>query len=180
MNHRRQTDERTLSAALIGAAAGAAAVWVMDRVDWFNYRHEDAAARRRTQRVRPGGMDPAHVTADKIGRTVGCQPARREHNAAGVLTHYAIGVGPAIAYSLLRRDVPGLDAGRGAVFGLGLFAIQDEGLNAIAGLSARPRDYPWQAHSRGLVAHLVYGVVLDAVLRAADGIARPKRSCIGR
>ncbi len=50
--------------ALIGAAAGAAAVWVMDRADWFDFEHEDERARKRTQAVRPGGMDPAHTAAD--------------------------------------------------------------------------------------------------------------------
>ena len=46
-----------------GAVAGAAGVWTMDRVDWFMYRRVDAGARRRTEGVRPGGKDPAHVMA---------------------------------------------------------------------------------------------------------------------
>jgi hypothetical protein len=53
-----------LSDALIGASAGALAVWVMDRVDWFNFEHEDPTACSRTQSVRPGGMDPAHIVAN--------------------------------------------------------------------------------------------------------------------
>lgn len=46
--------------------------------------------------------------------------------------------------------------------------MQDEALNAMTGLSGPPRKYPWQAHARGLIAHVVYGMVVDAVLRAAD------------
>jgi hypothetical protein len=42
--------------------------------------------------------------------------------------------------------------------------VQDEGLNAASGLAADPRKYPWQAHARGLAAHLVFGVVTNAVL----------------
>jgi hypothetical protein len=61
-----------LADAVIGAVAGAAAVWVMDRVDWFNFLHVvDPEARRQTQAVRPGGMDPAHVAADKLAQAVG-------------------------------------------------------------------------------------------------------------
>jgi hypothetical protein len=45
--------------ALKGAVAGAVGVWVMDRVDWFNFEHEDPASRRLTQLVRPRGLDPA-------------------------------------------------------------------------------------------------------------------------
>ena len=37
--HAEPGSERNLIVdALVGALAGAAAVWVMDRVDWFNYR----------------------------------------------------------------------------------------------------------------------------------------------
>jgi len=32
-------------------------------------------------------------------------------------------------------------------------------------LSGNPQDYPWQAHVRGLVAHVVYGVVTDTMVR---------------
>ena len=38
--------------------------------------------------------------------------------------------------------VPALIAGAGTVFGLGAFFLQDEGVNAVLGLSAKPRRYP--------------------------------------
>ena len=166
--HRRGDGDSVLVDALIGAAAGAAAVWVMDRVDWFNFEHEDPEARRRTQAVRPGGMDPAHVVANAAAGAMGYRLEPRDYNAAGLAVHYSIGIMPGALYGVLRHQVPGLDAGRGSLFGLGLFLIQDEGLNAIVGLSAKPNEYPWQAHARGFVAHAVYGLVLDTVLRIAD------------
>ena len=49
--------------------------------------------------------------------------------------------------------------------------MQDEALNAITGLSARPGQYPWQAHARGLVAHVVYGLVTDIALNAMDAVS---------
>lgn len=149
-----------------GALAGALGVWVMDRVDWFNFRHEDPQARRRTRLVRPGGEDPGHVAASALERAVGVELSPARHEAAGNAIHYAIGIAPAALYGLLRHRVPGLSAGRGTLFGLGLFLLQDEGINAITGLSADPRSYPWQAHARGLVAHLVFGLAVDSVLRA--------------
>jgi hypothetical protein len=48
---------------LLGAVAGAVGVWVMDQVGWFNYRHEDPKARRRTQQVCP----------ERIRATAQCQ-----------------------------------------------------------------------------------------------------------
>lgn len=155
-----------IAKALIGAAAGAVAVWVMDRVDWFNFEHEDERARKRTQTVRPGGMDPAHTAANALGYDF--EP--KEYNAAGLASHYSLGIVPGALYGVLRNRVPGLNAGRGTVFGLGLFFMQDEGLNALAGLSAKPTEYPWQAHARGFVAHAVYGLVLDTALKIADGL----------
>lgn len=166
----RNADGSTLADALIGAAAGGAAVWVMDRLDWFAFEHEDPRARKRTQSVRPGGMDPAHVTADKVARAAGSHLRPREENPAGKAIHYSFGIMPGALYGALRHNVPGLDAGRGSLFGIGLFVMQDEGLNALSGLSARPDAYPWQAHARGLIAHAVYGVVLDTALRAADRV----------
>lgn len=168
--HRNGDGNSMLADALIGAAAGAAAVWVMDRVDWFNFLHEDPQARRRTQAVRPGGMDPAHVGANAAAEAMGYDLEPKDYNAAGLAVHYSLGIMPGALYGALRHKVPGLDAGRGTLFGVGLFIMQDEGLNAITGLSAKPWEYPWQAHARGLVAHIVYGLALDAALNIADGL----------
>lgn len=161
--------------AFIGAAAGAAAVWVMDRVDWFNFEHEDERARKRTQAVRPGGMDPAHTAASASAEALGYDLEPKQYNAAGLATHYSIGIVPGALYAILRKRVPGLNAGRGTAFGLGLFFLQDEGLNVLTGLSAKPGEYPWQAHARGLVAHAVYGLVLETTLEMADGLRRMDR-----
>ena len=90
----RDSDTSGVAAAMLrGAVAGAAGVWVMDRVDWFNYRHEDPEARRRTQEVRPGSEDPAHVIARKAEGTVGADLSPSQHHTAGTVIHYAIGIG---------------------------------------------------------------------------------------
>ena len=158
-----------LTDAVIGAVAGAAAVWVMDRVDWFNFLHVvPPEARRRTQAVRPGGMDPAHVAADKIATAAGYELEPKGNNPVGQAVHYSVGIAPAVLYSVLRRRAPAVTAGRGALFGVGFFLIEDEGMNALTGLSAPQGEYPWQAHARGLAAHVVYGLALDAALNIAD------------
>lgn len=151
----------------IGAAAGAIAVWVMDRMDWFAYNHEPEEARQRTIAARPNGMDPAHVMANKMTEEEISQP-----HPAGIAVHYSLGVAPGALYGALHEKVPGLSAGRGSLFGLGLFLMQDEGLNAVTGLSGKPRQYPWQAHARGLAAHILYGVVMDSIVRLAKRAVR--------
>ena len=166
---RDTADGGILVDAAIGAVAGALGVWAMDRLDWFMFEHEDAQARGQTQQARPGGMDPAHVAANKVADAFGVALTPRQPHPAGMAVHYSLGVGPGAIYSVLQDRVPYVDAGRGALWGATLFVAQDEILNAATGLSGRPQDYPWQAHGRGLVAHMVYGVVTDTAIRAMKG-----------
>jgi hypothetical protein len=54
-----------------------------------------------------------------------------------------------------------------------LFLVEDELVNPVLGTAAPPGRYPWQAHGRGLVAHLVLGFVTDAVFSLLGaGLAR--------
>jgi uncharacterized membrane protein YagU involved in acid resistance len=158
--------------ALLGAVAGTVGVWALDRVDWFMFNHEDPKARHQTQAVRPYHAAPAQVVADKAAGMMGKELSDPEENLPGTLIHYNIGIGPAAIYGAMRDRAPFISKGRGALFGLSLFLIQDEALNAISGLSARPSEYPWQAHARGLVAHLVYGVTMNAVFGALKKATR--------
>ena len=154
---------------LKGALIGAAGVWVMDRVDWFAFNHEDPQTRRRTRHVRPGGLDPAHVAVNRIAHMAGKELSPPQPHPAGLAVHYALGMGPAALYAAgLRERMAGLGRMRGPLFGLALFLVQDEGINALSGLSGPLDEYPWQDHARGLVAHLVLGTVIDLALEAAD------------
>ncbi len=152
-----------------GVVAGAIAVWALDRVDWFAYSREGAATRRRTEAVRPGGEDPAHVIATRAERVLGVHPSPAAHHAIGQAIHYGIGIAPAALYAVLRRRHPDVTAGHGALFGLVVMLLEDETLNPLAGLAAGPTAYPWQDHARSLVAHLVHGMVTEAALRALQG-----------
>ena len=157
----------TAGKALIGAAAGAVGTWALDRADWRMWNNEDAEARQQTTDVRPGGEPPAQVLAGTIEKAFHLDPSPEQHELAGQVIHYSIGIAPAVAYALFRDRLPGKGPARGALYGLGLFLAQDEALNTVTGLGADPRRYPWQAHARGLVAHLVYGVVTELALDLA-------------
>lgn len=152
--------------AVKGAIAGAAAVWVLDRVDWFMFNHEDPETRRRTKEVRPHGLDPSHMAAKKMTEAAGKELTPSQPNALGLGIHYSLGIAPGALYGALHDRVPMIGTGRGLLWGLGLFLAQDEVVNAAFGLSGRPGQYPWQDHARGLIAHLAYGAALDAGIRA--------------
>lgn len=161
--------------ALLGAAAGAVGTFALDRADWWMWDHEDPAARRRTTAVRPNGEPPADALVTKVERLAGAETDAKTHRALGQVTHYAIGIGPAVAYALFRDRLPARGVPRGLMYGGALFLLQDEALNSVTGLGAKPTAYPWQAHARGLVAHLVYGVAAELALNAAEQ-AMKKRS----
>ena len=156
-----------------GALAGAVATFVMDRVDWWMFRREPESSRGRTWAVRPQGKDPAHLIASRASQALGGDPIPQGH-PAGLAVHYGIGIAPAAIYGALRDRVPGVGAGAGLAYGAVMFVLEDEIANPALGTAAPPAAYSWQPHARGLVSHLVYGVVTELVLRALE-IRRSRR-----
>lgn len=160
------------AAALVGAAAGTVGTAALDRLDWFLWNREGSSTKRRTTNARPNGEPPADVLVGRIEAAAGAEPSERTHRRRGVAAHFAIGIAPAVGYALARGRLPVRGVAAGALFGLGLWLVQDELLNALTGLAAEPQDYPWQAHARGLAAHLAYGVSTELALGAADRALR--------
>lgn len=148
-----------------GALAGAFGVWAMDRVDGFFYEQESQNTRNRTIANRPRGEDPAHVIAGKAADAVGMPLTGPGRDEAGIAVHYSLGILPGALYGALSSRVEAIGAGRGLGYGAALFVIQDELANTALHIAGPPLGYPWQAHARGLVAHLVYGCVTDTVFR---------------
>lgn len=152
------------------ATAGTAAVWVMDRFDWFAFEHEDRQARQRTEAVRPGGMDPAHALAAKAATTAGTdlKLAPAHQHPAGLAVHYLVPILLTGLYELLRRRFPAAGFGGGALYGASTFLVIDEIFSPSLGLAASPARYPWQRHVRELSAHVVYGVTMHAFMRQLE------------
>lgn len=151
-----------------GAIAGAVGVWALDKVTWALWDREDPAKLDQEFEARPGGLDPAHVMANRAAEALGKELTPKQPHPAGIAVHYALGIMPGALYGAFRHRLPEIGAGRGLLLGLGLFLIQDEGLNPLLGTSGRPTEYPWQAHARGLVGHLVLGAVTDVTLDVLD------------
>lgn len=161
-----------LAMIVLGATAGAVGTWALDRADWFMWDHEDEEARQRTRDVRPNGEPPAHIIARKAEGLLQIKPSREQHAATGQAVHFGLGILPAIAYAFVREKLPGRGIMRGLLFGGSMFVMQDEMANSLSGLAAKPGRYPWQAHARGLVAHLLYGVTTELALNAMEKSGR--------
>lgn len=153
--------------AVRGASAGAMGVWAMDVATWALYRSQSLETLLQEKQVRPFGKDPAHAAAERLRRLVGAEP-EQEPNGAGIFIHYQLGMAPAVAYVRLRRRWPWLRAGRGALYGALLFVANDEIAGRVLGIMGRQRDYPWQTHLRGLVGHVVLGVVTELTLNVLE------------
>ena len=154
-----------------GAIAGTVAVWLMDRVAWDMYRSESREAYRQEKAAQVDGMYASHVAADRAAEAAGIELSGRQLDVAGQVVHYATGIVPGALYGALRNRVDGVGAGRGLLYGLGLFAVVDEGAVPLLGLASGPTAYPWQAHARGLVSHLVLGAITDTVIDVLDRVA---------
>ncbi|HET9984406.1 MAG TPA: DUF1440 domain-containing protein [Longimicrobiales bacterium] len=164
----RRRPEQTLAADVaLGALAGAAATLAMDRTTTVLYDYEDDEAKRREDAAR-GGDSAFGAAAKKVAEALGVELTDAQKRTVGNALHWALGVGAGAAYGALRRRVPGLDAGQGAAFGTAFFLLVDEGANTALRLAPPPTAFPWQAHARGLAGHLVYGLVAETVLDAAD------------
>ncbi len=154
-----------------GGAAGAVGVLAMDVVTSWLYRQESAAGLQREQQARAFGMDTAHALVRRVTATLGSDAGSQQPNGTGILVHYALGMGPGALYAQQRQQRPWLRTGRGALYGVGLFLFNDEIAARLLGIAGPQPAYPWQAHLRGLVGHVVLGMVTEAALNAIDGEA---------
>ena len=159
-----------LKEVLKGAIAGAASVWVMDRITWYMYKNEDPKAYKQEKKAQIDGKYVAFVAADKLAGAAGIRMTDRQEFFAAKTVHYLLGMMPGALYGVLRHRVNGLDKGRGLLYGFGLFILMDELIAPLAGLSSGPAAYPWQAHARGLAGHLAVGAATDTTVRALDKV----------
>lgn len=186
--------DRALVVAVLGAAGGVLGVWAMDQVGWFMLRAESRHALVRDLQARPS-RESAGAGTTAQGRSVrrnpvlgtgaagattkatqvsGVSAPSRQPGPPAVVFHYGLGMLPGALYATARRTKPSLGTGCGTLYGLGLFVLMDETAAPLTGIASAPGRYPWQAHARGLVAHLVLGVTTEACLRAAERLRRAR------
>ncbi len=141
----------------------------MDVATWLLYRRQSTADLARENRARTSGKDPAHALVQKLAEAAGSDADAQQPNGAGIAVHYGLGMGPGALYAHRRRQYPWLRAGRGAGYGFALYLLNDVLVARLLGISGPQRAYPWQSHARGVVGHVVLGVVTEAMLNAVEG-----------
>lgn len=170
--------ENIFNTTVKGLAAGAVGVTAMDYlVTWPMYKLEDEEAYRREKELQPDGKWAAHAAVKKTANLLGTQPSEDKIFYAGKVHHYLIGMAPAAIYAYFYNKSSVLKKTKGFLLGFGLFVIMDELVVPALGLSGPAKKYPWQAHLRGLLGHLMYGVATHYALEA---ISRKKNENVQR
>jgi hypothetical protein len=155
--------------AIRGAVAGAAATWLMDLVTTRLYEGQPADVTRREEAAQPNGKSSVANMVDRFESGTGVRiPANRRPLLENAV-HYALGVVPAAVYGVVRRRLPLARAGEGAVFGLAVFALNDEYLSTRLGLAGPYTAYPAQTHLRGLAGHVTLGLGTETGIQLLGG-----------
>jgi uncharacterized membrane protein YagU involved in acid resistance len=163
----KQPKRSALADAVIGAAAGVAASWVMGKATSYLYERESEETRKQEKEAR-GGKMAYGVAAEKAAELAGTELSDEQRKKYGSAIHWGLGVGAGAAYGAMRLRVPGVDWGRGLGFGLAFWLLVDEAGNTALGLTPPPQAFPWETHARGIAGHLVFGVVTEAVFQLTD------------
>ena len=144
---------------LVGAAAGLAAAWTMDQFQAAVAALEDEGG--------SGGGEPSTVKAARglsLG-VLGLPLPEEDKEAAGQAVHYATGAVLGAAYGALAVVEPRVASGGGSAYGAAAWAVGDEGLVPLLGLSGPPTEAPASSHAYALASHLVFGAALEGSRR---------------
>jgi hypothetical protein len=158
-----------LSDAVRGAIAGAVGTWLMDLATTGLVEGQSGDSKRREEAARPNDKSSLANLLDRIEAATGASLDDARRTTAIQVMHYGLGALPGAAYGVVRRRLPLFGAGRGLVYGLALFAVNDEYLNMKLGLAGPFGAYPADTHWRGLVGHAVLGAATDTGIDLLGG-----------
>jgi hypothetical protein len=152
---------------ILGAVAGLPAGFAMSELHaaWGAAQRRFGGAEERNEKE--GGVASDEPATVKAAEAVAGPIAGDAKSTAGTLMHYVMAAGTGAIYGALSDVLPVATVGRGVPFGAAVWLGADETIVPALGLSRPPWEYPANVHVRAIAAHLLYGAVLDGVLRFA-------------
>lgn len=118
------------------------------------------------QETKIESKDPFIVLAEKLEKVSGKKMTERQKKIFEQCVAAAISATAGISYSLLESKWNLNWLLGGVAFGALFWAIEDEGISPLLGLVGNNKKYPVEAHIRGLVAHVIFGIVTAAFVKA--------------
>jgi uncharacterized membrane protein YagU involved in acid resistance len=119
-----------------GIVAGAIGAWVMDRATWAIQDRQPRRSIKRERAAWPDHLDVSHLLAYRLARAAGAPVTRGHPSTPGMVTHYLLGIGPAILYAFIRERNTRASVDRGLLYGFTIFALWDEALSFTTGIAA--------------------------------------------
>jgi hypothetical protein len=162
-----------------GLIVGLCATQALDWMSIWLYDRTSRRTRRAENRAR-GHRHAYEVAVDKLARLADHRLTRRQRATWGWRFHKAFGVLGGAAYFALRRRFPRIGWGRGVGFGTAFFALGDEVLVPLLGLTPGPRAFGWKVHTRGALSHLAYGVAAETAARLLAPVDSGRRIGLSR
>lgn len=147
--------------AVRGAIAGAIGTWLMDLVTTGVLASQPKDLPQREKAASPNGQGSVANLVDRTEAIFGIVMKPEQRSMATTAIHYGLGMVPGALYGALRNRLPILGAGRGVLYGVILWAVNDEYLNSKLGLAGSFGAYPLESHWRGLVGHIALGTATD-------------------
>lgn len=111
--------------------------------------------------------DPFIVLAEKLEKLTGKNLNDRQKKIFEQSAATALSVTAGVSYALLASKWNLNWLMGGLVFGALFWAVEDEGMSPLLGLVGDNTKYPLEAHLRGLAAHVIFGIVTAAFVKAA-------------
>jgi hypothetical protein len=150
---------------LAGALAGLGAAWAMSRfqISWVNL---SGTRRKRRPRTDEEVME---VLVGRVNQAAGAPALRkRDRERAGVLLHYAFGIGAGALYGALSAESELTTKGFGTAFGSLFFAIGD----VLAPRELKPlvNDSQLVSEIYEWLTHVIYGISLEGGRRGITAL----------
>lgn len=149
------------SGIVAGLAGGLLASFMMEQFQalWSKVLQSEGKSDNHKQE-KPATVKAADAISEQVtGRKV----PKTQRAAAGEAVHYAMGMSSAAVYGGLAEFAPLITAGKGIVFGTGVWLLADEVSVSALGLSKTPAKMPLSTHAYALVSHFVYGWITETV-----------------
>lgn len=153
-----------ISSLVKGAIAGGVGVWLMDRFTWYWYSHENTDTLVKERQAQKEGRYAPNAAGKHLTDTLGLELPQEKQYVVGRSIHYFMGIAPGALYAVWRHSIDKIGYLRGPLYGVGLFLVFDEIVTPGLGYASGPFVYPWQAHARGLFAHIILGTATDITL----------------
>lgn len=173
MRMRRKRDQHIVRGVLAGVAGGLVASWLMNLyvegpgAKLQSMLETDEEKAQEKQQEDEPKQDATMKAADAVVHSVtgGQHLSLEGRQKGGPIVHYTFGALMGGLYGGLAEYADAATTGYGSVFGTALFAGADMVLVPAAGLSGSPAGQPMKFLAAPWSAHVVYGMVTEAVRR---------------